>query len=220
MPWIENVAAADIPIGFHHACGPNAMLIQIMDTATSWWPEPKHEFKERHQFEFLDIEKNDHCIDPVMKISDEQAKKLVDLGAEPGDLTDHLSPEDRTQIAQSVFKKEPMEAYSIMVSGRKDWKMLPAKAFRAFYKNITEDSPYQEKGVAQNAIHDEAIARKHQLVHVTIGPNAKLEDLERYKRSHDPEVSQAARVGLAKIKNLNKSDNLASMIKRIKEKLS
>lgn len=79
MPWIENVAASDIPIGFHHACGENAMLIQIMDTATSWWPEPKHEFKERYQFEFLDIEKNDHCLDPIMKISDEQAEKLVAL---------------------------------------------------------------------------------------------------------------------------------------------
>lgn len=79
MPWIENVAAADIPIGFHHDCGPNAMLIQIMDTATSWWPTPKHEFKEVHQFEFLDIERDDFCIEPAMKISDEQAAELVRL---------------------------------------------------------------------------------------------------------------------------------------------
>lgn len=79
MPWIENVAASDVPIGFHHAAGPNSMLIQIMDTATTWWPVPKHEFKEVHQFEFLDIEKNDECIDPVMKISDTQAAELVRL---------------------------------------------------------------------------------------------------------------------------------------------
>ena len=56
MPWIENVAAADVPLRFHHEAGPNAMLIQIMDPATSWWPTPAHEFKETHRFEFLDIE--------------------------------------------------------------------------------------------------------------------------------------------------------------------
>ena len=79
MPWIQNVAAADIPMGHHVAVKENSMLIQIMDTATSWWPEPKHQFKERHKFEFLDIEKNDECLDPVMKISDEQAEQLVGL---------------------------------------------------------------------------------------------------------------------------------------------
>ena len=30
MPWIENVAAADIPTGFHHDAGPNSMLISIV----------------------------------------------------------------------------------------------------------------------------------------------------------------------------------------------
>ena len=30
MPWIENVAASDIPIGFHHNAGPNSMLISIV----------------------------------------------------------------------------------------------------------------------------------------------------------------------------------------------
>ena len=79
MPWIENVAASDVPIGFHHDAGPNSMLIQIMDTATTWWPTPKHEFKEIHKFEFLDIEKNDYCLDEVMKISDAQAEELVRL---------------------------------------------------------------------------------------------------------------------------------------------
>jgi len=79
MPWIQNVAADDIPKGFHVAVGENSMLIQIMDTATSWWPKPKHNFKEVHQFEFLDIERNDSCIDPAMKISDEQAQQLVAL---------------------------------------------------------------------------------------------------------------------------------------------
>jgi predicted protein tyrosine phosphatase len=77
--WIQNVAASDIPTGFHVAVGENSMLIQIMDTATDWWPTPKHTFKEIHKFEFLDIEKNDECIDPVMKISDAQAEELVRL---------------------------------------------------------------------------------------------------------------------------------------------
>lgn len=79
MPWIENVAAADIPTKFHHEAGENSMLIQIMDTDTTWWPTPAHTFKEVHQFEFLDIEKNDECINPAMKVSDAQAKELVRL---------------------------------------------------------------------------------------------------------------------------------------------
>jgi protein-tyrosine phosphatase len=79
MPWIQNIAAADVPIGFHVPVTENSMLIQIMDTDTTWWPEPKYKFGERHKFQFLDIEKNDHCIDPKMKISDEQAEQLVAL---------------------------------------------------------------------------------------------------------------------------------------------
>ena len=79
MPFIENVAAADIPIRFHHDAGENSMLIQIMDTGTSWWPTPVHKFKEIHRFEFLDVEEKDHVNDEVMKISDEQAKQLVAL---------------------------------------------------------------------------------------------------------------------------------------------
>ena len=79
MPFIENVAAADIPIRFHHDAGENSMLIQIMDTGTSWWPTPVHKFKEIHRFEFLDVEEKDHVNDEVMKISDEQATQLVAL---------------------------------------------------------------------------------------------------------------------------------------------
>lgn len=79
MPFIENVAAADIPTRFHHDAGENSMLIQIMDTATTWWPTPKHNFKETHRFEFLDVERNDIVSDEVMKISDEQAEQIVKL---------------------------------------------------------------------------------------------------------------------------------------------
>ena len=79
MPFIENVAAADIPVRFHHDAGENSMLIQIMDTGTSWWPEPKHIFKEIHRFEFLDVDDKDTVAHEAMRISDDQAKQLVAL---------------------------------------------------------------------------------------------------------------------------------------------
>lgn len=79
MPWIENVAAADISTRFHHDAGDNSMLIQIMDTGTSWWPNPVHNFKETHRFEFLDVERDDIVADEEMKISDIQAAELVRL---------------------------------------------------------------------------------------------------------------------------------------------
>jgi protein-tyrosine phosphatase len=77
MPWIENVAAADISKGFHHNCGPNSMLISITDPA-GWRPEAKHQFKERHNFEFLDAEDEDGFPDEA-KISNAQAEQIVTL---------------------------------------------------------------------------------------------------------------------------------------------
>ena len=77
-PWIENVAAADIPIGFHRDPGANSMLISIADPA-SWRPEAKHQFKERHNFEFLDVEEKDEVLEEAMKCSHEQAAELVRL---------------------------------------------------------------------------------------------------------------------------------------------
>jgi hypothetical protein len=77
MPWIENVAAADIPTGFHHDVGPNSMLISITDPL-GWRPEAKQQFKERHDFEFLDAEDDDGFPEEA-KISDAQAEKIVEL---------------------------------------------------------------------------------------------------------------------------------------------
>jgi predicted protein tyrosine phosphatase len=77
MPWIENVAASDIPKGFHHDCGPNSMLISIADPA-GWRPKVKHDFKERHNFEFLDAEDDDREPEEA-KISDAQAEQIVAL---------------------------------------------------------------------------------------------------------------------------------------------
>lgn len=77
-PWIENVAAADIPQGFHHDCGANAMLIQIRDPHTNWWPQPRHQFREVHQFEFLDADWEDGFPE-ADKIQPDQAQALVTL---------------------------------------------------------------------------------------------------------------------------------------------
>ena len=54
-----------------------SMLIQIADPAT-FFPTPKKEFKEIHQFEFLDAEDSDGFPDEC-KISDDQAKQIVGL---------------------------------------------------------------------------------------------------------------------------------------------
>jgi predicted protein tyrosine phosphatase len=78
MPWIENVAAIDVTKGFHHEAGINSMLISICDPA-GWKPEAKQVFKERHDFEFLDLEDNDYSMEEGWKISDEQAEQLVRL---------------------------------------------------------------------------------------------------------------------------------------------
>ena len=78
MPWIQNVALSDIKKGFHIDPGTNNMLIQIVDTGMEF-PEPKYKFNGVHQFQFLDLEENDKCIEPDMKITDDQAKSLVIL---------------------------------------------------------------------------------------------------------------------------------------------
>jgi predicted protein tyrosine phosphatase len=77
MPWIENVAASDISLGFHYDCGPNSMLISITDPA-GWRPDAKYSFKERHDFEFLDAEDSDGFPDEA-KISDAQAEEIIEL---------------------------------------------------------------------------------------------------------------------------------------------
>jgi predicted protein tyrosine phosphatase len=77
-PFIQNCAADDIPKKFHMEPGTNAMLIQITDTG-SWFPKPKHQFKEVHQFEFLDLEDGDYALEEEMKITDAQAAELVRL---------------------------------------------------------------------------------------------------------------------------------------------
>ena len=81
---IQNVGAGDIPVANHFNCGSNSMLIQISDPViygepvTPWFPVPKHDFKEVHQFEFLDIEDSDIYAEKY-GITDQQAAELVRL---------------------------------------------------------------------------------------------------------------------------------------------
>lgn len=77
MPWIENVSLGDISKANHHNAGENSMLIQIVDPAMAF-PTPLHKFKEIHQFEFLDLEKNDPWGEEF-KVTDAQAEQLVKL---------------------------------------------------------------------------------------------------------------------------------------------
>jgi len=75
--WIQNVSMSDIRQGFHIDPGFNSMLIQIVDPAYEF-PVPKYQFREVHQFQFLDAERDDNFPDEA-KITDEQAKQLTDL---------------------------------------------------------------------------------------------------------------------------------------------
>jgi predicted protein tyrosine phosphatase len=77
--FIQNCAASDISSGmWYKDPGTNSMLISITDPA-GWKPEAKHQFMERHNFEFLDIEANDSTLDEDWKVSDAQAAELVRL---------------------------------------------------------------------------------------------------------------------------------------------
>ena len=84
--WIQNVPLDAIPKRHHIDAGENSMLIQIVDPAMEF-PVPLHNFKEIHQFEFLDIEGDckTNLGDGTMvdmsefAITDEQAAQLVAL---------------------------------------------------------------------------------------------------------------------------------------------
>ena len=81
MPFIQNIAAMDVPERFHKNPGDKCILIQIMDTGTKQWPIPKHKFKQIYRFEFLDVEEDTvylHTPDKY-KISDKQAADLVEI---------------------------------------------------------------------------------------------------------------------------------------------
>ncbi len=86
MPWIQNVSLSNIPKGKHIRVGENSMLIQIVDPAMEF-PKPLYQFREVHQFEFLDIEEDGLTNDgdgnwtdiSEFAVTQEQADHLVEL---------------------------------------------------------------------------------------------------------------------------------------------
>lgn len=86
MPWIQNIALVDVGRGHHVRVGENSMLIQIVDPDMEF-PKPLHNFKEVHQFEFLDIEEDGLTNNgdgtwtdmSEFAVTQEQADKLVEL---------------------------------------------------------------------------------------------------------------------------------------------
>ena len=79
IPRIQNVALVDVRVGHHMNVGENSMLIQIVDPGMPF-PVPKHKFKEVHQFEFLDVEKDSLDAEySEFAITQDQANSLVNL---------------------------------------------------------------------------------------------------------------------------------------------
>lgn len=78
MPWIQNISLADVRNGHHFDPGPNCMLIQIVDPDMEF-PQPRHAFREAHQFRFLDVEDRDEVLNESMRCSQAQADQLVAL---------------------------------------------------------------------------------------------------------------------------------------------
>lgn len=74
MPWIQNVSLDDIRKGHHIRVGDNSVLIQIVDPGMEF-PEPKYKFGYIHQFQFLDLERDDK-FGEEFKINDFQAQSL------------------------------------------------------------------------------------------------------------------------------------------------
>jgi len=80
-PWIQNVALADIPNGHHIRVGENSMLIQISDPDMEF-PVPHHQFKETHQFKFLDIEEDGMTNNGGVELIDMSVHAIKDADAE------------------------------------------------------------------------------------------------------------------------------------------
>lgn len=78
MPFIQNVAAADIKTNFFKNPGNNSVLIQIADNDMDF-PETGYPFKEIHQFKFLDVEEYTQVNEGFTKFTDDQAKSMIDI---------------------------------------------------------------------------------------------------------------------------------------------
>ena len=124
-----------------------------------------------------------------------------------------ISNDDRAKIANQFYNPEkPPEknpdgsvntekadgAFNITIDRNPNYKELPIKAFKRWYRGVDNNAPVELRGIAHEAMRKEAKARKHQLITRTLGPNGKEEDLHKYKFSHDYEVSDAAKKELAR----------------------
>lgn len=78
MPWIENVGKDEVARGRHFDPGPNSLLICINDP-TSPWVVPAYTFAQIEKFEFLDLEDADTWCFDTLKISDDQAERMVEI---------------------------------------------------------------------------------------------------------------------------------------------
>jgi predicted protein tyrosine phosphatase len=76
-PFIQNVSLDAVRKGNHKDAGDNSILIQIVDPAYEF-PTPSFDFKEVHQFEFLDAEGTEGFPDEVL-ITDDQAEKIINI---------------------------------------------------------------------------------------------------------------------------------------------
>ena len=72
MPFIQNVSWVDAKRGAHQYEPGNTILIQIAEIS---FPEPKHTFLETYQFNFSDVDTDDHEDAPT----DEHASRLVEI---------------------------------------------------------------------------------------------------------------------------------------------
>lgn len=79
-PWIQNISRDAVRQALHIEPGPNCMLIQLSDPPGNH-PRPLRQFREVHQFDFLDIEEGDPEWDELgeFAITQEQAAELVRL---------------------------------------------------------------------------------------------------------------------------------------------
>lgn len=152
-----------------------------------------------------------------VEMTPEQAESFITEGhVAPHKMTDWLTDEQRAKFSKKLDNKEDL--YKLWVKGRSDWKNLPPAAFKRYYKDIDENSDYDDQDLARTALQDESEARKHQLIHNTLGQNGKLEDLHRYKNSHDTAVAKAARAELQRRGQLQKSNSLFLLMKKVSKK--
>lgn len=73
--YIENTTLGNIQKGNHFDCGPNSILIQIVDLGLDF-PQTDYPFKEKHCFVFADVDSSDESLGGI---SDTQAETLVEI---------------------------------------------------------------------------------------------------------------------------------------------